>query len=194
MVFPIALALSGASFISATNTQLENQRRQQRANSRYERLTKRFAGEDLVRNWAALSQRNIQETDLIRASLAEVSKDAARRIGAVKTSAGESGVKGKSVQILLRDFHANQLLTEQNLLEQERRIQAQTELEQEGLKSQYKERVLMSKQPDVPGPNYLQNFLNATAMYLNMQGQMGYSWDDPMQSGGGPKASNVPQK
>lgn len=190
MVYPLVLA--GAQFLSSTWTQQENQRRQERANRRYERLTKRFAGEDFVNNWAALTARQLQESDLIKASLDEVTKDAARRIGAVKVGAGEGGVKGNSVQAVLRDFHANQLLTEQNLAEQERRLNEQAALERVGLVSKYQERVLMSKQPDVPGPSYLQNFLDATAMYLNLSGKMGYDWQKPFSTQ--PAGPDVPQR
>ena len=173
MAFPIAMVLAGAQFISSSYTQRENQRQQIAANRKFERLNLRFAGEDLVNNWAALNQRRIQESNLIASSLEEVSRDAARRIGAVRTSAGEAGVKGKSVQVLLRDFHANQLRTEQNLIDTNRAAESQFELEQRGLLSKYRERVLMGQQPAVPGPNYLQNLLDTTAMYLNLQGRMG---------------------
>lgn len=187
-----ALALAGLQFLSSSYTQKENQRRQQRANARFERLTKRFAGEDFVNNWAAVTAQQIQQSELIKASLDEVSKDAARRIGAVKASAGAAGVKGHSVEAVVRDFHANQLLTEQNLAEQERRLNDQTALERQGLLSKYRERVLMSKQPDVPGPSYLQNFLDSTAMYLNLQRSMGYDWKSPFSTD--PAApDNVPQ-
>lgn len=177
MVFWIPLIMAGAQMGSSIATQEKNAADQRKANKRFERLTLRFAGEDLVAGMAAEADRRVQESRVIMETLDQATIGARKRIGSARVAASEGGVRGNSVDAVLREFKANQLRTEQNLMDTERFAQTQFGREMAGLQSQFQERVLFSKQPNPQGPNYLQSFLDATAMYMNLSGSMqGDGW------------------
>jgi hypothetical protein len=179
MVFPIALVLAGAQYGLSSYQQAENFREASRAQERYEKLVIKFTNEDLIQSYAALASRRAQESKTISDSLEAVTLDATRRAGALSVAAGEAGVRGNTVAALLRDFHATQLRSEQALIDTEQYANEQFSRDAAAMRSQAQQQIFQSQQARPQAPNYLQNFLSATATYLNLQGRMNAANTDP---------------
>lgn len=165
------LALAAAQGLSSASAQKKNADATNRAQRRFEKLNKLFAKEDELQGYVAIAARRSQERSVLAQSLDQVSLDAARRIGAVTTSAGESGVKGNTQAALVNDFVISQLKSEQAIMDTEKYAQEQYQRDVDAVRTQAASRILMGQQQRVPGPNYAQIFIDAATSYMQMQSQ-----------------------
>lgn len=165
------LALAAGQGLSQAYGQKKNADAINRAQRLFERLNAQFANADLMQAYVAISARRLQERDVLARSLEDVTLDATRRIGAASVSAGESGVTGNTQAALIRDFKIVQLKSQTAIMDTEKYMQEQYERDVTAARLQRDSRILTGKQQRVPGPNYMQIFIDAATSYMQMQQQ-----------------------
>ena len=157
MCHPAAAAIIAA--VSATTT-FVGQRRQANLQARHQRWATKAEHQRALQEQTSMRMAEAQQQEAINQQLGEVSRKSKEALSRARTSAGESGVSGVSVEALMDDYlsqygeFTSRSLRQQELLG----IESGLALEDAGFRSQAN---LININRPIPKPDFLTGTLSA---------------------------------
>ncbi|MDR6816270.1 hypothetical protein J2X76_001424 [Neorhizobium sp. 2083] len=160
MAATLSVAQAGMEFIGA-----QQQAKQQNA---MVRENQRAANENLVREYADVQTRQIQEEDAAAAQKQDLSREARAARATTMAAAGEGGVSGLSVDALLADVYGKEATAKDRISQNTGFTTENLTREMDGLKAKAKDRI--NSMPWASGPSPF-----AAALKIGGIGLDGYS-------------------
>jgi hypothetical protein len=148
---------TGMEFIGA-----QQQAKQQNA---MVRQNQRAANENLVREYADVQTRQIQEEDAAAAQKQDLSREARAARATTMAAAGEAGVSGLSVDALLADVYGKEATAKDRISQNTGFTTANLTREMDGLKAKAKDRI--NSMPWASGPSPFAAALKIGGIGLN---------------------------
>lgn len=128
---------------------------------------------------STITLRQLQEAEAAKQTIFDMDMEARRAEAQTRVMAGESGVAGTSVSLLLDDLERQRLLAEGRVEREQENIHEQLERERKGVWAQYRSRVNA-----VPAPSWLSTSLQIAGAGVDAYGMYARNRKPTPSSGG----------
>ncbi|MCB5203179.1 hypothetical protein LH464_11930 [Neorhizobium sp. T786] len=150
MCNPLAL-LGGALGVLQTGMGFVGAQQQAKAQNDMVRENQKAANANLVREYADVQTRQIQEEDATAVQKQDLSREARAARATTMAAAGEAGVAGLSVDALLADVYGKEAMAKDRISQNSGFITQNLSREMDGLKAKAKDRI--NSMPWATGPS-----------------------------------------